>query len=290
MKLDFLIFLILIILSSPIWAEDNCELTDDNINNLKSIVESTRKGPDLKTELKGHNQSGGRIVLSKNSEGKIKVSRVELPPLTLVEELEQREEVFQIFKKLNIINENDLNGQETVPNEKVMALLHQFAMSDAGAIWLRRVTDDTIAAVNRGYIELDASNKKLSEMITGKLTEDAQFDSFFSLFKVTSFSGKGANGGGGRIGIGDELFRDRFPAGGQKIDPLAIVSHEFGHTRYGDPTSGEHIHGEAFCVEHFENPVRVKNGFDERMTYCDPKTNTNINIKTKVITKQNCRN
>lgn len=268
-------------------SKDDCK-KQNIVSDLHDIVKKIKSGPDLSEELGGQNQSGGRIIVTQDQDGKVKVIRLPEPKLSFAEEMAQREEVFQLFKKINIVKSDELGPNEEIPNEKVMNLLHEFALSDVGAVWLRRVTDDTIANINRGYLEIDPKKKKLLDLVTGKSTEDAQFDSDFVLFKIYSFSGKGARGGGARVGIGDELFRDTFPSSGQKIDPLAIISHEFGHTRYGDINSGEHIHGEADCVEHFENPARIHNHYDERLTYCDPKTNTEINIKTRVVKSKNC--
>lgn len=298
-RLRKLLIAIFAIFSLAITNEHSKVNTSDHLNNqcdpktsgttaLNEIIRRVHRGPDLSEELLGKNQSGGRIVIVKDENGKIKVIRKEHPRLSATEEMTQREEIFELFKKINIIKESDLNGNESVPQEKVMSLLHQFALSDVGAIWLRRVTDDTIAAINRGYLEVDASKKTLSSLVTGKLTDDAVFDANFVVFKIFSFLGNGATGGGSRISIGENLFKDTFPSSGQKIDPLAIISHEFGHTLYGDPTSGENIHGEARCVEHFENPARVHHHYDERLTYCDPKTNTVIDIKTKIVTKKDC--
>lgn len=57
------------------------------------------------------------------------------------------------------------------------------------------------------------------------------------------------------------------PASSQLVDPLAILSHEFGHTRYGDPASAGSLQGEANTVERYENPVRERNGFEPRTVY-----------------------
>lgn len=61
----------------------------------------------------------------------------------------------------------------------------------------------------------------------------------------------------------------RFAFGGQAVDPLAILHHEFEHTRFGkNPQSLENILAEeAFTVAQVENPVRVLNGFEPRYTY-----------------------
>lgn len=61
----------------------------------------------------------------------------------------------------------------------------------------------------------------------------------------------------------------RFAFGGQEVDPLAILHHEFEHTRFGKhPQSSEQILAEeAFTVAEVENPVRILNGFEPRYTY-----------------------
>jgi len=61
----------------------------------------------------------------------------------------------------------------------------------------------------------------------------------------------------------------RFAAGGQPVDPLAILHHEFEHTRFGRHAQSleEILAEEAFTVSEIENPVRVLNGYEPRYTY-----------------------
>lgn len=69
--------------------------------------------------------------------------------------------------------------------EPQRALLERFAMSDAGAVWLREIADDTLRLFNRGYLEYDQAMWQravkqghvplLSKLLTGRLTETAQF-------------------------------------------------------------------------------------------------------------------
>ena len=51
------------------------------------------------------------------------------------------------------------------------------------------------------------------------------------------------------------------------MDPRAILSHEFGHTRYGDPASSGSLLGEATTVARYENPVRERDGYEPRTVY-----------------------
>lgn len=71
----------------------------------------------------------------------------------------------------------------------------------------------------------------------------------------------------GAIGLGDAGLSCQFPASNELVDPFAIISHELGHTRYGDPASGGTLLGEARTVELYENPVRVRNGYEPRALY-----------------------
>lgn len=60
-----------------------------------------------------------------------------------------------------------------------------------------------------------------------------------------------------------------FRWGGQAIDPLAVMHHEFEHTRFGRfANDAEQIMDDEFhAVKDSENPVRVLNGFEPRYTY-----------------------
>ncbi|MBF2052693.1 MAG: hypothetical protein IGS03_04415 [Candidatus Sericytochromatia bacterium] len=61
----------------------------------------------------------------------------------------------------------------------------------------------------------------------------------------------------------------RFAIGGQRVDPLAIIHHEFEHTRFGRFRHDENnlLEEENFAVREVENPVRILNGFEPRYTY-----------------------
>jgi hypothetical protein len=158
-----------------------------------------------------------------------------------------------------------------------LALLERFAMSDAGAVWLREVADDTLRLLNKGYLEYDAVLWKrsvkqgklppLSKLLTGRLTETALFAGDAGVFKFSGYAGPGAMAHPGAIGLGDRGLSCQFPSSNELVDPMAILSHEFGHTRYADPASGGNLIGEARTVELYENPVRVKNGFEPRALY-----------------------
>ncbi|PIQ25002.1 hypothetical protein COW36_16245 [bacterium (Candidatus Blackallbacteria) CG17_big_fil_post_rev_8_21_14_2_50_48_46] len=62
---------------------------------------------------------------------------------------------------------------------------------------------------------------------------------------------------------------NQFRYGGQAIDPLAILHHEFEHTRFGrfEQSEAQMLQEEVHAVREVENPVRSLNGFEPRYTY-----------------------
>lgn len=60
-----------------------------------------------------------------------------------------------------------------------------------------------------------------------------------------------------------------FTFGGQPVDPLAILHHEFEHTHFGRYPQREDalLQEELHAVRDVENPVRILNGFEPRYTY-----------------------
>jgi len=69
------------------------------------------------------------------------------------------------------------------------------------------------------------------------------------------------------IRLGRQGLRCHFTLSDELVDPHAILSHEFGHTRYGDARSAGTPLGEAATVAKYENPVRIRNGYPPRTVY-----------------------
>lgn len=70
-----------------------------------------------------------------------------------------------------------------------------------------------------------------------------------------------------------------YPFTGQKIDPLAVIHHEFEHTVFGksDYEVGS-LREEVAAVKGYENPVRILNGYEPRYSYYQRATNTTASI------------
>lgn len=232
---------------------------------------------DLTRELESPWQAGGQIVLICTPEGAPKVGRLLQPPRNQAAEQVRRTEQFAIARRINLARKGEAHPLGLPLAAPELELLERFALSDAGAVWLRAITDDTLRLFNRGYLEYDPAVWRrgikqgrlppLSELLTGHLTETAQFADDADIFMFSGYAGPGAMAHPGAVGLGDAGMRERFPASKEWVDPFAIISHELGHTRYGDPTSAGSLQGEANTVMRYENPVRIRNGFPPRALY-----------------------
>lgn len=232
---------------------------------------------DLEGELDQPWQSGGAIVLYCAPDGSPRAGRQAAPPRNAAEEMARRAEHLALARRLNFARKGEAHplGLPLAPAQ--VALLERFALGDAGAVWLREVADDSLRLLNKGYLEYDPKVWRqavkrgvlppLSKLLTGRLTETGQFAGDAALFKFSGYAGPGAMAHPGAIGLGDGGLRCHFPSSDELVDPHAIISHEFGHTRYGDPSSAGTLLGEARTVERYENPVRVRNGYEPRALY-----------------------
>lgn len=242
-----------------------------------SVPPETRQQVDLQRELDQAWQAGGKIVLVCGPDGAPRAGRVAVPPQNSAEEQLRRAEHFALAKKLNLAREREAHPLGLPLTEERLALLERFALSDAGAVWLREVADDSLRLFNSRHLAYDKALWEravksgqlpaISSLLTGKLTEAAQFAVDTTLFKFSGYEGPGAMAHPGAIGLGNAGLRCQFPSSGELVDPFAIISHEFGHTRYGDPGSAGTLLGEARTVELYENPVRVRNGYEPRTLY-----------------------
>jgi hypothetical protein len=262
------------LLCLPLWAGAACPLPPADFARP-----STQRQPvDLIRELQAPWQAGGRIALACTRDGWPQAGRMQTPPRDHKEEMVRRREVWELVRRFNLARKPGEMKPRSLPITPAQeALLERFALSDAGAVWMREVVDDTLRAFNQG--ELDASRKVWSEarrsgrmprfttLVSGRLSENGQFSEANPLFRFYAYPGEGAQAEPGIIGLGDAGFRCQFPSSDQMVDPHAILSHEFGHTRYGDPNSAGSLAGEAATVEYYENPVRQLNGYEPRTVY-----------------------
>ncbi len=208
------------------------------------------------------------------------------PPANAEVEKARRVEHFELARRINLARKGEVNTRTLALPPPQLELLERFALGDAGAVWLREVADDTLRLFNKGYLEYDQDMwrralksghmPRLSRLLTGRLTEAGQFAEDAQVFKFGAYSGPGAMAQPGGIGLGDAGLRCHFPSSNELVDPHAILSHEFGHTRYGDPDSAGTLLGEARTVERYENPVRIRNGYEPRTLYFERTNQGNL--------------
>lgn len=94
-------------------------------------------------------------------------------------------------------------------------------------------------------------------------------------------SGQGARGGLDFIRLSKNFPNNNPYKGGDKKYDLAIIHHEFGHTRFFRKKSNLKIieftiEDERQAVINLENPVRIANGFEPRYTYYNGSRTINI--------------
>lgn len=260
--------------------EVNLNLFSDSIHNVCSEG-SASSSINFFTDTSSNNEiTKGKISL-KLENNKIVAFREPINNDSKSDILARREESFQIFSKLHFAKKDEfISGSLEITKEQ-KDLFHKFAMTDIGSNLIQKVIDDDIEAFNKGYLELNIDSitdkSNFVDIISGKLSTDAEFEAY-NLFKVYGYEGGGASGQSGAIALGNKGFKESF-ATGEKVDPMAILSHEFGHTKYGDPSSGETLEGEAQTVLKYENPMRKVNGFEDREIYYSPKENISIEVK-----------
>lgn len=233
---------------------------------------------DLEQALRAPWQAGGEIVLFPGPDGRPLAGRKTHPPANAQEEEARRLEHFALAFKLNFVTAPGAGPPIALPlTPEQVALLARFALSDAGAVWFREMADDTLRLFNKGYLAYDealwatkraaGASVRLSELITGGLSEAGQFAQDAALFRIYAHDGRGAMAANASIRLGLDGLRCHFTLSDELVDPHAVLSHEFGHTRYGDPKSAGTPLGEAATVAKYENPVRIRNGYLPRTVY-----------------------
>ncbi|MFN3595215.1 MAG: hypothetical protein ACK4TK_11120, partial [Thiobacillaceae bacterium] len=230
--------------------------------------------------------AGGAIVVFAGADGRPRAGRRPTPPADVGEERARRLEHLALAHKLNLVLAPGVGPPTALPlTPEQVAFLARFALTDAGAVWFREMADDTLRLFNQGYLAYDEAlwtakraagePVRLSELLTGGLSEAGLFAQDASLFRIYAHDGRGAMAAHSSIRLGLEGIRCQFTFSDELVDPYGVLSHEFGHTRYGDARSAGTVRGEAATVARYENPVRQRNGYPPRTVYylrLDPRT------------------
>lgn len=156
-------------------------------------------------------------------------------------------------------------------NSDAYGYLEKYAMTDYGALMIGKVTEEYERLVDNDSI--DASTNFANEKA---------LNSGYQIFRVLVDDLKQARGAANRIELpGNFPKRPTYLYGGQEIDPLAVLHHEFEHTRFGIDSRHDagDIKEELAAVERLENPVRALSDLEPRYTYVQLDKNENA-VKT----------
>lgn len=103
------------------------------------------------------------------------------------------------------------------------------------------------------------------------------------LFQVRRFDNDGAKGSTNFITLPSGFPLTTLLKTGDTVDPLAMIHHEFGHTRFTPghkPGVEVSMQDERLAVINRENPARMYNKNEPRYAYYDPDKSITINIIT----------
>lgn len=226
--------------------------------------------------------SGGEITITQILGKPVLVQRNHCITRYINDELRSRYKNWLIFKQLHLSTTPGevFNGSQPV-SKKLKTFLYRFAMSSSGALWVQKVVNLDLYLIQKQYYKVWFRNNKLFI----KPTEDFLFDLAYSKFYIAE-TDSNTYASGSFIAINKKFLSAKvFSKSQQKIDHIAVLSHEFGHTKFGDPETRSNIYSEADTVIRYENPVRILNHFLPRKTYFDKNTLKTINIYTKKVTK-----
>lgn len=170
---------------------------------------------------------------------------------------------FELIVKTNFTRNPDpyASGSqwpETLTGFPPYETLKSYAKTDYGAMMFNRILQD---------------NKVSSKPFKITIKGDGAAGNENEIFLPDDFGVQGVNGHIVRFGGDND---------GQKVDYLAIIHHEFRHTRFWGKKQNATVslEDERDAVIYNENPVRILNDFEPRYTYYDGKhkSNQTINI------------
>jgi hypothetical protein len=227
-----------------------------------SLAESRSLQPEDRAEV-GSNHSASRLPLGKLAFGLVGLALSAGPVLAQVVQVPAPSNQAQSELSTRFFDLALGRGPQR-PRGQALEVLKEYANTDFGQEMLKKVVNDFDVAIEKGW--LDAK---------GDLTEEGEFAGF-TPFRILHSDGS-AQASLRTIEL-PERFASHFFGSGLRVFPLAIVHHEFGHTQFGQPPRPEDIltdqNGSRLRVEHemeivekFENPVRLRYGYEARTSY-----------------------
>jgi len=187
--------------------------------------------------------------------------------------IEDRVKNFDKFVIENFIDNSKHHTEAWPANMKSSVsygLIKQYALTEYGAISIKMALDDNP-----------------SRLLYDDFVSEADFKNKDEYNQKYRFQVRHTNDSP-QAGYNHMSFPLSFPngkpfSGGELKDPLAIIHHEFGHTRfYSGQSKAVKVtlkHERKSIIEN-SNPVRILNGFEPRYTYTHTNGKSTINILT----------
>lgn len=211
---------------------------------------------------------------------------------SLNQELQNREAQFEEFifrhsspvKNFDELEDSDIAhlvayNLEPLNSESLgFEILREYAMTDFGAKIIARILKDSDQAIKQGFITSDGALTS-----TGKKALLAK--QWYGLFVVGASSHQ-PSASFNSIQLPQHFKAGTFPVGGLMIDPMALVHHEFGHTRFSSVNHEhrrKHLEIERDVVIQFENPIRYLNTHYYKLSNYKPRQVYFDNHNTIVI-------
>lgn len=208
----------------------------------------------------------------------------------------EKEHYFQMYKIFRLFNmaigsdrkkllDPAIQDPLSSANEEI---IKKYALTSYGHQSIMKVIDFNKEWIDKGYFQVRSNLgncKDIEEVFTGYLSEEGEFSEeatgrflIFGKNEVRGFRAQLAN-----IRLGNIELPKKFPSGHQEIDELALIHHEFCHTKFYNTHDTSTIEEESRIVRECENPIRRLNGYVERNVYYDYKINKTINVYNKII-------
>lgn len=170
-------------------------------------------------------------------------------------------------------------------------LIKTWLFHKSSIYWLNLIFSEDLEYLSKGFYGVkkqDLVPLFESKMFLGfpksfntkfRSSDDGLFSNDFTPLVFQLDEELGFSGQGNRVYFPYKKRQDHFLFSRQKIDFIAILNHELGHTRYGLKDSDSLI-GEALVVKKIENPVRIYDGYEKRKYYYSKKLMKYIDVES----------
>ncbi len=148
-------------------------------------------------------------------------------------------------------------------------------------VWPNYINDLPVYRKLKLYSETRYGSAMIYRILQDNKKAKSRKEKIFKIQYDDGESGQSARGGLNFIRLSKNFPNNNPYKGGDKKHDLAIIHHEFGHTRFFRKQNNLKIieytiEDERQAVMNLENPVRIENGLEPRYTYYNGSRTINI--------------